>query len=105
MSPLLKLAKKVFKSVTVDALPTTIERFIQSITNNDDQENTLLPLFRQCDEILRLVEHYRPNWIKFAIIYVLLGIEAIQKHKNNEYTELGTIMIFKLIKQLSKEVS
>ncbi|CAF2088985.1 unnamed protein product [Rotaria magnacalcarata] len=104
-SPLLKLAKKNFKSTTVDSLSTAIARFIQSIPISDDQSNILLPLLRQSDEILRLVEHFRPNWVKFAIIYVLLGIETIKQHANNEYNQLATIIVFKLLKSLSKEIS
>ncbi|CAF3430204.1 unnamed protein product [Rotaria sp. Silwood1] len=104
-SPLLKLTKKTFKSTTIDNLLTTIDRFIQSITTNDDHQNILLPLLQQYDEILRLVEHYRPNWIKFSIIYILLGIETIKQQTNNEYIELSTIIVFKLLKKLSQEIS
>jgi hypothetical protein len=105
-SPLLKLTKKTFKSTTMNNLSTTIDTFIHSLTTNEDQINILLPLLQQHDEILRLVEHYRPNWIKFSIIYILLGIETIQqKDHNNEYIELSTLMIFKLLKKLSKEVN
>jgi hypothetical protein len=103
-SPLLKLTKKIFKSITIENLSTTIEIFIQSLTNCDDQENILLPLLQQHDEVLRLVEHHRPNWIKFSIIYILLGIQTITQKNNNEYIQLSTIMIFKLLKKLSKEV-
>jgi len=103
-SPLLKLTKKNFKSTTIENLSTSIEIFIQSLTNHDDQENILLPLLKQHDEVLRLVEHHRPNWIKFSIIYILLGIQTIQQKDNNEYIQLSTLMIFKLLKKLSKEV-
>ncbi len=105
LSPLLKLTKKIFKSTTIETLSSTIDTFIQSLTSNDDRKNTLLPLLQQHDEILRLVEHHRPNSIKFSIIYILLGIETIKQQDNNEYIELATVMIFKLLKKLSKEVS
>lgn len=101
---MIKLTKKIFKSATVETLSTTIDRFISAIGTNDDQADILLPLLQQSDEILRLVEHYRPNWIKFAIIYVLLGVETIKNHSDNEYNELATISIFKLLKNLSNEV-
>jgi hypothetical protein len=103
-SPLLKLTKKIFKSITIENLSTTIEIFIQSLVNYDDQENILVPLLQQHDEVLRLVEHHRPNWIKFSIIYILLGIQTIKQKDNNEYIQLSAIMIFKLLKKLSKEV-
>lgn len=103
-SSLLKLTKKVFKSATIENLSTTIERFLQGLVEHDDRENILLPLLQQHDEILRLVEHHRPNWIKFAIIYILLGIQTIKQQNNNEYIQLSTLMIFKLLKKLSKEV-
>ena len=67
--------------------------------------HTLLPLLKEHEEIFRLVEHYRPHWIKFAVIYVLLGIETLRQPSNTEYTELSTTMIFHLLKKLSKEVS
>ena len=106
LTPLLKLTKKTFKSTTIDNLSTTMETFIQSLTTNDDKLNILVPLLQQHDEILRLVEHYRPNWIKFSIIYILLGIETInQKDNQNEYIELSTLMVLKLLKKLSKEVT
>ncbi|CAF0784428.1 unnamed protein product [Adineta steineri] len=105
LSSLLKLTKKVFKSTTIKTLSSTLDTFIQSITTNDDQKNVLLPLLQQHDEILRLVEHHRPNWIKFSIIYILLGIETVKQQNNNEYVELAIIMIFKLLKKLSKEIS
>jgi hypothetical protein len=105
LSPLLKLTKKVFKSTTINSLSTTIDTFIQLLITNNDQANILLPLLRQHDEILRLVEHHRPNWVKFAIIYVLLGIETIKQQENKEYIELAIVIVFKLLKNLSKEVS
>jgi hypothetical protein len=104
-SSLLKLTKKIFKSTTIDNLSATLETFIQSLTNHDDRENILLPFLQQHDEILRLVEHHRPNWIKFSIIFILLGIQTIKQQDNNEYIQLSTLMVFKLLKNLSKEVS
>lgn len=106
-SSLLKLTKKVFKSATIENLSTTIETFLQSLVEHDDKEKILLPLLQQHDEILRLVEHHRPNWIKFAIIYILLGIQTIKQqnnNNNNEFIQLSTLMIFKLLKKLLKEV-
>jgi hypothetical protein len=82
-----------------------METFIQSLTSYDDREKILLPLLQQHDEILRLVEHHRPNWIKFAIIFILLGIQIIKKQVNNEDIQLSTLMMFKLLKKLSQEVS
>jgi len=105
LSPLLKLTKKIFKSTTIDTLSNTIDTFIQSLIINDDRANILLPLLQQHDEILRLVEHHRPNWIKFSIIFILLGIQTIKQQDNNEYIQLSTLMVFKLLKNLSKEVS
>jgi hypothetical protein len=88
----------------MENISMTIETFIQALVEHDDRENVLLPLLQQHDEILRLVEHYRPNWIKFAIIYILLGIQIIKQQNNNEFIQLSIIMIFKLLKQLSNEV-
>ena len=104
-SPLLKLTKKIFKSITIENLSTTIEIFIQSIINHEQKEYILIPLLQQHDEILRLVDDHRPNWIKFSIIYILLGIQTIKQLDNNEYIQLSTLMIFKLLKKLSQEVS
>ena len=104
-SPLLKLTRKIFKSATIETLSTRIHQFILSMTVNDDQKQILLLVLRQCDEILRLVEHHRPNWIKFSIIYILLGIETIKQQNNNESIVLIVTMILKLLKNLSKEVS
>jgi hypothetical protein len=104
-SSLLKLTKKIFKSTTMENISTTIETFLQALVEHDDRENVLLPLLQQHDEILRLVEHYRPNWIKFAIIYVLLGIQTINKQVNNEFVQLSVIMVFKLLKKLLNEVN
>ena len=104
-SSLLKLTKKIFKSTTVENISTTIETFLQALVEHDDRENVLLPLLQQHDEILRLVEDYRPNWIKFAIIYVLLGIQIINKQVNNEFVQLSVIMVFKLLKKLLNEVN
>ena len=89
----------------MENISTTIETFLQALVEHDDRENVLLPLLQQHDEILRLVEHYRPNWIKFAIIYVLLGIQTINKQVNNEFVQLSVIMVFKLLKKLLNEVN
>ncbi|CAF1260717.1 unnamed protein product [Adineta ricciae] len=105
LSPLLKLTKKVFKSATMETLSSTIETFIQSLTNTSERKDVLLPLLQEHDEVLRLVEHNRPNWIKFAIIYTLLGVETIKQQDVNEYIELATVMIFKLLKKLAKEIT
>lgn len=105
VTPLLKLTKKIFKSATVDSLPTVLNTFIQSISSNDDRAHILLPLLEQHEETLRLVEHNRPSWIKFCIIYILLGVKTIQRQENGEYIEVATSMMFKLLKKLSKEVS
>jgi hypothetical protein len=104
-SSLLKLTKKIFKSATMENISMTIETFLQALVEHDDRENILLPLLQQHDEISRLVEHYRPNWIKFSIIYILLGIEIIKQQNNHEFIQLSVIMIFKLLKKLSNEVN
>ena len=103
-SSLIKLTRKIFKSNTVENLSKTIETFLQALVKHDDREKILVPLLQQHDEILRLVEHHRPNWIKFAIIFILLGIETIKQQENNEYIQLSVILIFKLLKKLSNEV-
>ena len=105
---MLKVAKRTFKvttAITPSSLSASMEAFIQSLATSDDRMHTLLPLLKEHEEIFRLVEHYRPHWIKFAVIYVLLGIETLRQPSNTEYTELTTTMIFHLLKKLSKEVS
>lgn len=104
-SPLLKLTKKIFKSTTIETLSSTMSTFLHALVEHDEHEKILLPLLQQHDEILRLVEHHRPNWIKFAIIFILIGIETIKQHDNQEYTQLSVIMVFKLLKILANEVS
>ncbi len=89
----------------MENISMTIETFLQALVEHDDRENILLPLLQQHDEISRLVEHYRPNWIKFSIIYILLGIEIIKQQNNHEFIQLSVIMIFKLLKKLSNEVN
>lgn len=105
LSPLLKVVKKTFKSANIGALSTTIETFVQALTQSSERQEVLLPLLQQHDEVLRLVEHNRPSWIKFAVIYILLGVDTIKQQNVEEYVELATVMIFKLLKKLSKEVS
>jgi hypothetical protein len=105
MTPLLKLTKQTFRSTSRDSLSTDLELFIQSIGRHNDRTNVLLFVIEQHDDILRLVEHHRTHWIKFAIIFILLGIEIIQHRDKNDDIELTINMIFKLLMGLSKEVS
>ena len=102
LTPLMKLAKKTFKNQQGEVSSGAMENFLQSISDHDDRTKMLRPIFDQKDEILRLMESSRPNWIKFAVIYILLGIEAL---KHQEWTEFAVRMIFKLLQKLSKEVS
>ncbi len=80
--------------------------------NYKQQKQSLSPLLKLTKKIFKSTTIDtlsstidRPNWIKFSIIYILLGIETIKQQDNNEYIELATVMIFKLLKKLSKEVS
>ena len=104
-SPLLKLTKKIFKSTTIENLSTTMTTFLHALVEHNEPEKVLFPLLQQHDEILRLVEHHRPNWIKFAIIFIQLGIEIIKQQQNEEFVQLSVIMVFKLLKRLANEVN
>jgi hypothetical protein len=82
------------------------------LENYKQQKQSLSPLLKLTKKIFKSTTIDtlsstidRPNWIKFSIIYILLGIETIKQQDNNEYIELATVMIFKLLKKLSKEVS
>lgn len=99
-NPLIKLTKKIYKSTTIDNLLSSIENFLQAIAKQNDGEKISTILFQHHDEILRLVEFNRPNWIKFALIYILLGIQTIQ----GDDSQLAIIMVLNLLKRLNQEV-
>lgn len=104
-SPLLKLTKKIFKSTNIENLSSTMTTFLQALVEHNEPEKVLFPFLQQHDEILRLVEQHRPNWIKFAVIFILLGIEIIKQQQNEQFIQLSVIMVFKLLKRLANEVN
>jgi hypothetical protein len=102
LTPLMKLAKKYFKNVQQETFVESFDKFLRSIDDHDDRTSIFRSIFDQQEEIFRLMDSSRPNWIKFAVIFILLGLEAM---KISELTEFSVRMILKLLQKLSKEVS
>ena len=99
---LLKLSKKIFKSISSESLASSLSSLIESINNNDEyQSESIVGLLEQHEEILRRVEQNRANSLKFTVIYILLAIGMISQGKNVEF---GMKLIWNLLKKLSKDV-